>query len=111
MKLLLDAQLSRRSVAALQTIFAGSDHVFPALGLSNPADEAIFNHARHNDFVLVTKDKDFVTLSQRYGRPPLIVFLLTGNGSRQSVERLLQNNADQIQLALADEAIAILELR
>ena len=111
MKVLLDAQLSRRSVAALQTLFPGSDHVVPALGLSNPRDDAIFDHAHTHDFVLVTKDKDFVTLSRRHGRPPLIVFLMTGNGSRQSVEHLLLNNADQLHLALADDAIAILELR
>ena len=111
MKLLLDAQLSRRSLAALQSAFPGSDHAVVALDLANPSDEAIFYHARNDDFVLVTKDKDFVTLSRRHGRPPLIILLLTGNGSRQSVENLLLNNAEQMQAALADQSIAIFELR
>ena len=43
--------------------------------------------------------------------PPLIILLLTGNGSRQSVENLLLNNAGQMQAALADQSIAIFELR
>jgi predicted nuclease of predicted toxin-antitoxin system len=110
MKLLLDANLSRRSVAALQSIFPASIHCTDVLGSGPVPDEDIFKLARDNGFALVTKDKDFVSLSLRHGRPPLIIWIKLGNGSRQQTENLLRANRDILLSADENPAIAIVEI-
>ncbi len=65
MKLLLDANLSRRSIKSLQAAFPGSAHSCNFLGSGAVPDEDIFMLARNQGFALLTKDKDFISLSQR----------------------------------------------
>jgi len=56
MKLLLDANLSWRLVATLQQHFTDCLHV-DNIGLPIPAtDQAIWNYAKENEFLIVTND-------------------------------------------------------
>ncbi len=57
MKLLLDENLSRRLVPALQEQFPGSSQVV-LLGLEQASDPELWEYAREHDFVIVTKDDD-----------------------------------------------------
>jgi predicted nuclease of predicted toxin-antitoxin system len=54
-KLLLDENLSRRIVPALQDAFPGSTQVILA-GLERADDRAVWEHAREHRYVIVTKD-------------------------------------------------------
>lgn len=95
MKLLLDENLSRRLLKRLANHFPGSRHVVD-LGLQGASDLSIWIAAREGDFVLVSKDDDFLHLALVRGAPPKVVILNIGNASTDAiVERLL----DQ-QLAL-----------
>ena len=49
MKLLLDENLSRRLVPALEALYPGSAHV-SAAGLDRADDEAVWRHARERGF-------------------------------------------------------------
>ena len=67
MKLLLDENLSRRLVPFLLHDYPGSSHV-SLLGLESASDVDvwnIWNTAKAQDFVIVTRDADFVSNSCR----------------------------------------------
>ncbi len=57
MKLLLDENLSRRIIPALQRRFPGSSQV-SLLGLERATDGELCKYAAENGFVLVSKDDD-----------------------------------------------------
>ena len=60
MKLLFDANLSPRLIGRLAALFPDSIHVFDT-GLARfTSDEAIWEYARSNGFVIVTADSDFL---------------------------------------------------
>jgi hypothetical protein len=62
MKLLFDENLSSRLCRQLNDLFPGSGHV-RLLGLERADDRAFWDHARANEFVLVTLDADFVEMA------------------------------------------------
>jgi predicted nuclease of predicted toxin-antitoxin system len=109
MKLLLDENLSRRLVPFLQDAFPGSSQVVLE-GLERANDQAIWEFAKANDFVIVTKDSDFYELSLLYGAPPRIVWLQFGNSSRSRVIQLLLDNATEIKRRLQDDETKCLVL-
>lgn len=57
------------------------------------SDAAIWEYAGANQFMLLTKDKDFVNLSLTLGPPPKVVLLQTGNCSTSQIERIIRSNA------------------
>jgi predicted nuclease of predicted toxin-antitoxin system len=110
MKLLLDENLSRRVVPFLQTDFPGTSQV--ALeGLEQADDAAIWQYAKANGFVIVTKDSDFQELSLLWGAPPKVLWLRSGNTSRAGVVSVLTSSKDQIMRALNDVSTNCVELK
>ena len=109
MKLLLDENLSRRLLPALQADFPGSSQV-SLLGLEQADDRGIWEYARVHDYVIVTKDEDFHDLQTAWGYPPKIVLLALGNSTNQVVLRALTTSAVQLRESLADERIGLIEI-
>lgn len=109
MRLLLDENLSRRLVPFLQTDFPGSSQV-SLLGLEEASDREIWEYARDNGFVIVTRDADFSELSARYGQPPQIVWLRIRNASKTSLLKLLCSQRELIEQVLQMEGMACIEL-
>jgi predicted nuclease of predicted toxin-antitoxin system len=99
MKLLLDENLSRRLVPLLQTVYPNSSQV-ALLKLETASDREIWEYAKINDFIIVTRDSDFHELSTLYGAPPKVIWLKTGNQSKAATLRILNNQNDQINTAL-----------
>ncbi len=58
MKLLVDENLSPRLIQALEVEYPGSVHL-RSVGLRGAIDEVIWNYAREQGFVIVSKDNDF----------------------------------------------------
>jgi predicted nuclease of predicted toxin-antitoxin system len=56
---LVDAQLSPALAGWINQTGHHAEHVFE-LNLSSADDEEIWNHARAHDFVIISKDEDFV---------------------------------------------------
>jgi predicted nuclease of predicted toxin-antitoxin system len=70
MKLLLDANLSWRMAIILKQYFDECIHV-DKCNLPVPAkDIEIWNHAKENDFIIVTMDEDFIDFLNVKGFPP-----------------------------------------
>lgn len=99
MKLLLDENLSRRIVPLLQVEYPGSSQV-ALLQLETATDHEIWEYAKTNGFIIVTRDSDFHELSTLYGAPPKIIWLKTGNQSKTFTLRSLIDHKDDIFAAL-----------
>jgi predicted nuclease of predicted toxin-antitoxin system len=89
LKLLLDANISWRSMAMLKQHFDDCFHV-DSIGLKIPAkDIEIWEYAKRHDLIIVSNDDDFLDLSEIKGFPPKVILLKTGNQSRKITEDLL----------------------
>lgn len=78
MKLLLDENLSRRVVPFLQQNYPGSSQVV-LLGLQAAMDAEIWEFAKAQGYVVVSRDVDFLDLSLLKGAPPKLIRLRTPN--------------------------------
>lgn len=75
MKLLLDENLSRRLLEAIQDLFPGSVHV-TQIGLSRATpDRKVWDYALQNGFVILTADTDFINMVNTLGPPPRVILL------------------------------------
>ena len=110
MKLLLDQNLSRRLVPALQEAYPGTRHLAD-LGLQGEPDTLIWTVAQQETYALVSKDDDFRQLSLLRGAPPKVLVLAIGNGGNADVLALLLNNQDRIKAFDADALESLLVLR
>jgi predicted nuclease of predicted toxin-antitoxin system len=66
-KLLFDANISRRIVPRLIDLFPESTHVTLAGFSGETPDRTIWEFARENGFAIVTADADFVRFSETDG--------------------------------------------
>ena len=71
-RFLLDENLAARLVPLLAGAYPGSRHVAAVLGAS-ARDEAVWEYARRQGLVIVTKDEDFQGLSVWRGAPPKVI--------------------------------------
>ncbi len=109
MKLLLDENLSRRLVPFLQHDFLGSSQVVLE-GLESCSDTELWNFAKTQDFVIVTRDADFEELSLVWGAPPKVIWLKTPNLTRAATLKILLENKLQIHESLLAHDMACIEL-
>ena len=100
MKLLLDENISRRIVPALNPLFLGTSHI-SLLGLDRYSDQAIWEYA---------KDHDFIDLQSLYGFPPKLIILLLGNSSNDDVLNALRASSSEIITALTDVETGYIEI-
>jgi len=98
-RLLLDENLSRRIVPLIAPHYSRSSQV-ALLGLEQASDVDIWAYARQHDFVIVTKDSDFVDLSTLYGQPPKIILLKTGNQTWRATAQTLIDQRESLESAL-----------
>ncbi len=109
MKLLFDQNLSPRLVPSLTDLYAGSFHV-RELGLQAADDDAIWEYAAANGFVIVSKDADFHQKSFLFGHPPKVVWIRLGNCSTSQIADLLRlRHADLVSFE-NDATAALLTL-
>lgn len=95
MKLLFDENLTPRLARTLADIFPDSAHVRD-LGMMRASDREIWDHAKKEGFVIVSKDNDFQQMSFVLGPPPKVIWIRRGNCSVQETERILRSNSARI---------------
>ncbi len=110
MKLLLDENLSRRLVPFLQDVFPGSSQVV-LQGLERATDREIWEFARREGYVVVSRDEDFEQLSATLGSPPHVVWIKSPNQTKAATLSLLLNNRAAIENAILNDGAACVELR
>ena len=96
MNLLFDQNLSDRLVRSLADIFPNSNHV-RNVGLGRADDDAVWQYAAAQRFVIVSKDSDFHQLSFVRGHPPKVVWVRRGNCSTDKIESLLREHETDLR--------------
>ena len=109
MKLLLDENLSRRLIPFLQHDYPGSNQVV-LLGMQSATDQEVWQKAKDDDYVIVTRDADFQELSLVWGQPPKVIRLKTLNQTRATTLKLLIECRDVIAESLLDQDLAAIEI-
>ena len=110
MKLLFDENLSPRLVGLLQDEYPESIHVRD-VGLAGHPDSEIWDHARDQDFVIVSKDDDFRQRSFLEGAPPKVVWLNVGNAATRPIAELLQSESERLISFLSEDESSLLIVR
>lgn len=109
MKLLLDHNLSPALVDRLGDIYPGSNHV-DRLGLDQVPDTEVWERARHENFLIVTKDADSSDLALVRGFPPKVIWIRRGNCKTADIEAMLRNHINDIEALNNDPAVGVLTL-
>jgi predicted nuclease of predicted toxin-antitoxin system len=109
MKLLFDQNLSFKLVRQLADLFPGSSQV-RLVGLAEASDRAVWDYARANGFVLVSRDSDFAEMAALHGPPPKVVWVRSGNRPTNAVELMFRRQADAIAALEEDGNAACLEI-
>jgi predicted nuclease of predicted toxin-antitoxin system len=109
MKLLLDENLSRRLVPFLLNDYPDTTQV-ALLGMERASDREIWEYARANSFVIVTRDSDYYELSTLYGQPPKVIWLRTGNQVKAATVAALLNHRQTVEKALMIDDKACIEI-
>ena len=85
----IDAHLSPAIATWITMTFSITAIALRDLGLRDAEDPEIFEKAKAQDVILMTKDSDFVDLVDRLGSPPQIIWLTCGNTSNAELRRIL----------------------
>lgn len=88
MKIWVDAQLSPAVCSWLSVNFSLDVVAVRDAGLLYAEDVDIFRAAREANACVLTKDKDFVLLLERFGPPPRIIWLTCGNTSNKRLKEI-----------------------
>ncbi|GAB5465061.1 MAG: hypothetical protein Kapaf2KO_04970 [Candidatus Kapaibacteriales bacterium] len=109
MRFLVDAQISPKFAKWLDSIsgIEGRSLAFYSLQFSDDID--IFNFALENDFIIISKDRDFLELNILYGGPPKIVLLETGNTSTRFLIDLFSEKIGDIKILLINNDVLVVK--
>ncbi len=93
----------------LADLYPDSLHV-REIGLRDSTDTSIWNYAKLNGFVIVSKDADFQHRSLLFGHPPKFIWLRVGNCPVKIIENVLRNQSIVIHTFEQDDTQAHLML-
>lgn len=110
MKLLLDENLPPALVGSLRSWFPESLHVHDC-GLGAADDTAVWEYAKANGCIIVTKDSDFEQLSVMRGAPPQVIWVRTGNCTTAHLAGLFARHSDTVLRFGESPSDSVLELR
>ena len=108
MKLLVDAQLPRRLVIRLREAGHEAIHTLDLLLANRTPDSVINELSVRENYVVVTKDADFVNSFLLHGQPYKLLLISTGNIRDSELEALVMANLEHI--AAQFDSFAFIEL-
>jgi predicted nuclease of predicted toxin-antitoxin system len=109
MKLLFDQNLSHRLVALLADTYPNSVHV-REIGLNAASDTIIWDYAKRDGYMIVSKDSDFHQRSFVLGFPPKVIWIRRGNCSTKAIELILRDSIETVTRFEADTTATFLIL-
>ncbi|MEA5597272.1 DUF5615 family PIN-like protein [Rivularia sp. UHCC 0363] len=89
MTIWVDAQLSPAIATWITGTFGITAASLRDVGLRDAEDTEIFEAAKAQEVIFMTKDSDFVELVNRFGSPPQIIWLTCGNTSNARLREIL----------------------
>jgi predicted nuclease of predicted toxin-antitoxin system len=87
----IDAHLSPAIATWITDTFGVTALALRDLGLRDAEDLEIFEAAKAQRVIFMTKDSDFVDLVDRLGAPPQIIWLTCGNTSNARLREILSS--------------------
>ena len=78
MRIWIDAQMSPAIATWISSNYAVNAVAIRDLGLRDAEDKEIFEAARQEKAVVMTKDSDFVLLLDKLGPPPQVIWVTCG---------------------------------
>ena len=79
MTFLVDAQLPRKLAVEIRSLGGHALHTLDLAERNRTQDAEIIGRSVESDWIVVTKDSDFVDSFLLKGKPPKLVFISTGN--------------------------------
>ena len=105
----LDAHLSPAIATWITDTFGITAISLRDLGLRDAEDIDIFEAAKKQNIIFMTKDHDFVELVERLEAPPQIIWLTCGNTSNQQLREILRLALPEA-LRLLDDGETLIEI-
>lgn len=103
MTIWIDAQLSPAIASWTSINFAVEARAIRDVGLRDAGDEEIFLAAKKAETIVMTKDRDFVDLLDRFKAPPKIIWLTCGNTSNKKLQEILTTHLSAALDILAND--------
>jgi len=110
MKIWLDAHISPAIAKWLREEYSVDAYSLRSIGLRDACDEEIFFKAKDEKVVFFTKDSDFVSLVEKYGSPPQVVWLSIGNTSNVELKNIFRSVFQDL-LTLIEEENSLIEIQ
>ena len=110
MKLLFDENLSSKLVSLLSEKFPKSSHI-EFLKMQGTTDGNIWEYARTENYIIVSKDNDFRQRSFLFGFPPKVIWLSVGNGGTKIIKKILLDNEKTIEKVANNSVEGLLVLK
>lgn len=110
MKLLVDENISSKLVKFLVDDYPKSSHI-DFLQMQGTTDTNIWEYAKKEDYIIVSKDNDFRQRAFLLGPPPKVIWLSVGNGGTKIIKDMVLKNTSEIKKFSENpsEALLILE--
>ncbi|ELR99770.1 DUF5615 family PIN-like protein [Gloeocapsa sp. PCC 73106] len=109
MQLLFDHNLSHCLMKTLADTYPSSNHLY-LMKLDQVSDNIVWEIAKKQNYIIVTKDSDFNELLMIRGFPPKVIWIRSGNCSTKTIETLLRKNYEVIRSFAKDKSIGLLAL-
>ena len=109
MTIWIDAHLSPAISIWITATFGISALALRDIGLRDAEDAEIFEAAKAQGIIFITKDSDFVDLVNRFGQPPQIILLTCGNTSNDRLKEILSSKLSET-LALLSSGEPLVEI-
>jgi len=86
MKLIIDAQISPAIAAWINRTFDDIQAISArSVELQYAKDSVIYSYAKDNGYVIMSKDDDFLNQLEKFGSPPALIWITSGNTSNERI--------------------------
>jgi predicted nuclease of predicted toxin-antitoxin system len=109
-KLLFDQNLSPALAESIADLYPGSTHVM-LVGLDRSSDTEVWEYAKVHEFILVSKDSDFIDLCVMVGGPARLIWVRLGNCPTQAVASAFRDEHENIKALLPHNTILVLPVQ
>jgi predicted nuclease of predicted toxin-antitoxin system len=110
MKLIIDAQISPAIASWINRNFIDIQAIsVRSVELQFAKDTEIYNYAKENGYVIMSKDDDFLSQIEKHGSPPALIWVTCGNTSNARMREILTSTLLKVK-TLIDKGEPIVEI-
>lgn len=110
MKLIIDAQISPAIAAWINRTFDDIQAISArSVELQFAKDSVIYSYAKENGYVIMSKDDDFLNQLEKFGSPPALIWITSGNTSNARMREILTSTLPKVK-NMIDKGEPIVEI-